>query len=113
MNITCKNEDGLGIISLAGAMTEGSVALFHEQFQEWFSKTLPIKYLIVDLAEVNIMDSSGLGALIGIMKELADKDVQMKIAALQKKTRLVFEITRAYKIFDIYDTQEEARADCQ
>ncbi len=32
----------------------------------------------------------------------------MKLASLQKKPRMVFEITRAYKVFEIFDTVEEA-----
>jgi anti-sigma B factor antagonist len=32
----------------------------------------------------------------------------MKLACLQKKPRMVFEITRAYKVFEIFDTVEEA-----
>jgi len=36
----------------------------------------------------------------------------MKIARLQKKVRMVFEITRAYRSSDIFDSVEEALKAC-
>jgi len=112
MEIKCETKEGLGVISLSGTLTAGVVDRLHDQFNTWYSNEDALSNLIVDMAGVESMDSSGLGALIGIMKKVAEKDVEMKIAALQDKTRLVFEITRAYKIFDIFDTVDEAARAC-
>jgi anti-sigma B factor antagonist len=54
------------------------------------------------------MDSAGLGTLIAVLKRITERGGDMKIACLQKKPRMVFEITRAYKVFEIYDTVDEA-----
>ena len=112
MDVKCETKEGLGFITLSGALTAGVVDRLHEQFNHWYSEQDTVSNLVVDMAGVDSMDSSGLGALIGIMKKVAEKDVEMKIVALQDKTRLVFEITRAYKIFDIFDTVDEAVRAC-
>ena len=112
MEIKCETKEGLGFITLSGALTAGVVDRLREQFNNWYSEENTVSNLIVDMGGVDSMDSSGLGALIGIMKKLAEKDVEMKIAALQNKPRLVLEITRAYKIFDIFDTVDEAVRAC-
>ncbi len=112
MEIKCETKESTGFITLSGALTAGVVDLLHDQFNNWYSDENAFSNLIVDMAGVESMDSSGLGALIGIMKKVAENDVEMKIAALQDKTRLVFEITRAYKIFDIFDTVDEAVGAC-
>ena len=54
------------------------------------------------------MDSAGLGSLIAALKRITERGGDMKLACLQKKPRMVFEITRAYKVFEIFDTIEEA-----
>jgi len=113
MDIQCETKEGLGFITLSGPLTAGVVDRLHDQFNDWYSADESISSLVVDMAEVESMDSSGLGALIGIMKKVTEKDVEMKIAALQDRTRLVFEVTRAYRIFDIFDTVDAAVRDCE
>ena len=112
MEIKCETKEDLGFIRLSGALTAGVADRLREQFSNWYAEEENVSNLIVDMSGVESMDSSGLGALIGIMKKLAEKDVEMKLAALQDKPRLVLEITRAYKIFDIFDTVEEAEGAC-
>lgn len=113
MKTTCETKKETGIISLSGALTAGVVDHLHDQFNNWFSDEKAIAHLIVNMTDVDVMDSSGLGALIGIMKTVSEKNIDMKIAALQDKPRLVFEITRAYKIFDIFETVDEAERACE
>jgi anti-sigma B factor antagonist len=60
------------------------------------------------LGEVDLMDSAGLGALMAVLKRVSEEGSDMCIARLQKKPRMVFELTRAYKVFEIYDDVEEA-----
>lgn len=112
MEVKCETRNGIGFIALSGSLTAGVVDELHDQFNNWYSNEDTFSNLIVDMTGVDSMDSSGLGALIGIMKKIAEQDIEMKIASLQDKTRLVFEITRAYKLFDIFDTVEEAEGTC-
>ena len=66
------------------------------------------KRIVLDLSEY--IDSTGLGAIVYALQRISDSSGALKLAALQSKPRVVFDITKAYKIFDIYDTVEAARA---
>lgn len=112
MDIKCEAKGNVGVVELSGALNAVVASQVSDQVETWFLAESHLVNLIIDMAAVESMDSSGLGALIGIMKKATDKSVSMKIAALQNKTRMVFVITRSYKIFDIYDTVDEALRNC-
>ncbi len=66
--------------------------------------------IVLDLSEMEYIDSTGLCAIVYALQRISDSSGALKLAALQSKPRVVFDITKAYKIFDIYDTVEAARA---
>ncbi|HDR05965.1 MAG TPA: anti-sigma factor antagonist [Candidatus Marinimicrobia bacterium] len=78
---------------------------FKEIVQELIKE---FNYLIFDCSGMDFMDSTGLGALVSSLKYINQASGKLTIANLQSKPRIVFEITRAYKIFDVYNTVEEA-----
>jgi anti-sigma B factor antagonist len=108
MTIGFEDRGGKTVAVVAGPMTAETSDLFREQFNAWLQEVSGTPALVVDLAKVEVMDSSGLGALLGALRRIAEKGGDMRLAALQPKPRLVFEITRAYKAFDIFDRVDEA-----
>lgn len=66
------------------------------------------KYIVVDLSEVEFVDSSFLGALVTGLKHATAQGGDLRIVGLQPPVRAMFELTRMYRIFDIFDTVEEA-----
>jgi len=64
--------------------------------------------VVIDLSDVDFLDSSGLGALVGIARKKRDKGGNVTLACMNNKVRKVFEITQVYKLFDIYDDVEAA-----
>uniref|UniRef100_UPI003565F14B STAS domain-containing protein n=1 Tax=Pontiella sp. TaxID=2837462 RepID=UPI003565F14B len=90
------------------ALTAAAVDAFRDQLADWQEVEPGVKNYVVDLEMVDFLDSAGLGALIAMLKRVGEKGGDMKVANLQKKPRMVFEITRAYKVFEIYDTVEDA-----
>lgn len=69
-----------------------------------------VKRLIINLAEVQYLDSTGLGVLIGGLKRLREADGNLVLVAPGMRILRIFEITGLDKIFDIYPTNEEAAA---
>lgn len=64
--------------------------------------------VIIDLGKVEFVDSSFLGTLVGGLKKTDSKNGDLKIVNLQEPVRAMFELTRLYKIFEIFDTVEDA-----
>lgn len=108
MSVTCVKQNGVGVVTLSGPLTAATVESFREQLGVWQADEPEVKNFVFDLAGVDFMDSAGLGALIAALKRITERGGDMKIASLQKKPKMVFEITRAYKVFEIYDTVDEA-----
>ncbi len=67
------------------------------------------KELVVNLEKVDYLDSTALGVLIGGLKRMRERDGNMVLVCPSPRIRRVFEITGLDKIFDMYDTEDEAR----
>ncbi|MCL5104222.1 MAG: STAS domain-containing protein [Armatimonadetes bacterium] len=65
--------------------------------------------LVVDLTKVDYLDSTALGVLIGGLKRMREVDGNMALVCPSPRIRRVFEITGLDKIFDIYNSQEDAQ----
>lgn len=66
------------------------------------------KDLLVDLKEVRFIDSSGLGVLVSGFKNASTRQGTLKLSALQTQVKSMFELTRLHRVFDIYQTVDEA-----
>lgn len=108
MQITGKMIDGKGVLKLDGALNAATVDAVRDQFHRLLEEHDAAKYWVLDAQAVSFIDSAGLGMLIALLKRLAERGGDLSIAGLSKQTRVVFEITRSYKIFNLYETLEEA-----
>ena len=63
------------------------------------------KNLLLDLSKI---DSSGLGALVFLLQKASAKGGTVKLACLQPRPRIIFEITKVFRVFEIYDTVDAA-----
>jgi anti-sigma B factor antagonist len=64
--------------------------------------------LVIDLGRLRFVDSSGLGAILSCLRQLTAKGGDLKLSGMQEQVRAVFELVRMHRIFDIYETREEA-----
>lgn len=60
--------------------------------------------LILDMGDVEYMDSSGVGALLQIHVSLAKGNRQLVLASVPEKVRMVLEIARLQSIFPMYSS---------
>ena len=66
--------------------------------------------LVVDLAAVPYMDSSGVATLVEALQRSRSAGCKLLLAALQPKVRSIFAISRLDTVFQIAATAEEAAA---
>ena len=66
------------------------------------------KNFVFDFTELNFIDSAGLGGVISCLKATAEENGDIRICNLSSKVRMVFEITRAHRVFDIFDDLKTA-----
>lgn len=63
--------------------------------------------VVLDLARVNFVDSSGLGAIIAVMKHLGS-DRTLELAGLQPAVGKVFRLTRLDEIVKVHAAADDA-----
>lgn len=66
--------------------------------------------LIVHLAGVPYMDSSGVASLVKLLSRVKKAGASLHLVGLNDRVRSVFEITRLDTVFDIHNSEEEALA---
>jgi anti-sigma B factor antagonist len=64
--------------------------------------------IIVNLAKVNFIDSTGLATLVQGMKRSRQHGGDLYLCNLQQPVRVIFELTRLNKAIQIFDTPDEA-----
>ncbi|HXX44615.1 MAG TPA: STAS domain-containing protein [Candidatus Acidoferrales bacterium] len=64
--------------------------------------------VIVNLEKVRYIDSAGVASLVEGLKLSRDLKSGFALYGLTKTTREVLELTRLIKVFEVYDTEDEA-----
>lgn len=64
--------------------------------------------IIVDLEEVDFMDSSGLGVLVGGLKRVRSHDGAIALVCTQENILKIFRITGLVKVFPIFENRDQA-----
>jgi len=67
-----------------------------------------VKDLIFDMKGVDFIDSTGLGSLVAALRSVNKEGGEIKISGLQERVRVIFELTRLHRIFDIFDSSIDA-----
>lgn len=109
MKISTRQVDGVTILDLSGRITlgEGSVQL-RDAVRELLSKGQ--KNILLNLADVNYIDSSGIGELVSAFTTMRNQGGELKLLKLTKKVHDLLQITKLYTVFDIKDDEAQAIA---
>ncbi len=63
------------------------------------------KKIILNLADVDYLDSSGVGELVGSFTTVRNAGGELKLLSLTKKVQDVLYVTKLYTVFDIRDDE--------
>lgn len=66
------------------------------------------KKTILNLAQVDYIDSSGVGELVGCFTTVKNSGGELKLLNLSQKVRDVLHVTKLYTVFDIRDDEFHA-----
>ena len=64
--------------------------------------------VVIDLSAVRFVDSSGLGAMLSCLRQMTARGGDLKLSGMSQQVRATFELVRMHRIFDIFDTNDEA-----
>jgi len=63
------------------------------------------KKIVLNLANVNYIDSPGVGELVSTYTTVANQGGQLKLQCLTEKMREIIAITRLLTVFQVYDSE--------
>lgn len=63
---------------------------------------------VVNLSRVHFIDSTGLSILVKGMKHHREQAGELVLCELQQPVRIIFELTRLDRVFEIYATEADA-----
>lgn len=66
------------------------------------------KKIVVDLSYSEFIDSTFLGALVLSLKKVTSMGGDLRLVGFQPSVHSMFELTRMYRVFESFKTQEEA-----
>lgn len=66
------------------------------------------KKVLVDFSGVSYIDSSGLATLIEMFQRLKKIGGSLRLSNMSGKVKNIFEITKLFKLFEIFDTRQDA-----
>ena len=109
LTIASREVNGVTVLDLSGRITlgEGSVQL-RDAIRGLISKGQ--KNILLNLADVNYIDSSGLGELVSAFTTAKNQQAEVKLLNLTKKVHDLLQLTKLYTVFDIKDDEASAIA---
>ena len=73
----------------------------------------PGENVVLDLEKLVNIDNYGLDALLAMAQKAIENNALIKLARVSADMRIVLDITRVYRVFEIYPTIDAAVASCQ
>ena len=107
LQATYRDAGPVTVLDLSGRITLGDgSALLRTTIRELLEqKRLNI---IVNLADINYIDSSGIGELVGAFTAVKNRGGELKLLQLTKKVHDLLQITRLYTVFEVFSDETSA-----
>jgi len=95
------------VLHLQGPITLGDATA---RFRQIIHETLDSgkKKIVLNLAEVYYIDSSGLGELVAAHTTTSMKGGNLKLAKLTKRVQDVVQLTKVYRLFEVFPDEDSA-----
>ena len=106
MDTKVRQVDGVTVLDLSGKITLGEASgKLRSAVQDALSGS---KKILLNLADVNYIDSAGLGELVSAYTTVKNAGGELKLLNLTKKVRDLLVITKLLTVFDVKDNEADA-----
>ncbi len=106
MEISSRNDGDVTIINLQGRLDMMSAADLKNVSRECINKG--DCRLILNMGRVDFINSSGLGALVSLLKDVRNTRGRLRLTNLAPYVKEIFDITKLSNIFEICDDEKRA-----
>jgi anti-sigma B factor antagonist len=107
LEISVRKVENVAVVDLSGRITLGEASgRLRDAIKELVTNNS--KDILLNLANVTYIDSSGLGELVGAFATVSNRHGRLKLLGLQPRVHELMHITKLYSVFEIF--QDEAAA---
>ena len=103
---TQKHDSGILVLLPKGRIEAPDIAEFEKPIQERISKGE--LNIIIDLAEVEAIDTAGIHSLLAISAKLVIRQGKLVLCGLGKNVLAIFKVTSSDQVVQIVDTYQDA-----
>ena len=109
VKLTTRQVGDVTVIDAAGRITLGEGAsAFRDTIRDLAAKG--DKKILLNLSEVNYIDSSGIGEMVSGFTTVTNHGGQLKLLGLSKRVKDLLQITKLYTVFEVFDDEAKALA---
>jgi len=107
VKLTTRQVGDVSVMDAVGRITlgEGS-STFRETLRELVTKGQ--KKVLLNLADVSYIDSSGIGELVSGFTSVTNQGGQLKLLHLNKRVQDLLQITKLYTVFEVFEDEAAA-----
>ena len=108
MDISVKYQEENVILRISGSILGEDRIQLSDKIQELVDDGG--KNVVLNLQDVDLMDSVGLGMLVALRASLQRNEVKLLLSNVDRSVRSLLLITKLNNVFELYDTEDEALA---
>jgi anti-sigma B factor antagonist len=107
LRATYRDAGPVTVVDMSGRLTLGDgSALLRKTLRDLLEDNRT--QILLDLADVDYIDSSGIGELVSGYISVKNRGGKLKLLNLTKKVHDLLQITRLFTVFDVYADENEA-----
>jgi anti-sigma B factor antagonist len=107
LKITNQEIDGVLVLTLEGRIVLGEESsALREKVKSLLREGK--KNILLNLANVTLIDSSGLGALVAAYSSAKSGGASLRLCNLGSRSNELLQITKLYTVFEVSDTEADA-----
>jgi anti-sigma B factor antagonist len=107
LNIATREQRGVTVVDLTGKIALGDTSQqLHSELRSLVEKGN--ENILINLSNVKMIDSSGLGTLVASYTTVERAGGQLKLTNLSDKASELMTITKLYTVFDVFDDEQAA-----
>ena len=108
LTLTTRDAGGKTIVAVGGEIDVYTAPKLRDKITELVAGG--VYDIVIDMEEVEFLDSTGLGVLVGGLKKVRAHDGSLDLVCTQDRLLKIFRITGLAKVFVIHDSADAALA---
>ena len=106
LEIAERTREGVVILALKGRLTAVEASSIHGKANQVLASGCP--NLVLDLSEVDYIDSMGLGSLVNCFTSAKKVGGALKLLSLKKRNAELLLLTKLHTVFEVFAEEEDA-----